>query len=116
MKKACCTVALALSLLFCGLSLFNMNLLRPLHAKNGTDQDIDEARDALAVTYKRHCASCHDRAVMGAPKPGDRRFQEPIDILVKNAINGIGNMPARGHTTSLSEDEIRNVIIYMASP
>lgn len=53
---------------------------------------------------------------MGAPKPGDSRFLEDIDILVENAIKGIGKMPARGHATFLSDDEIRAVIEFMKSP
>jgi cytochrome c5 len=53
---------------------------------------------------------------MGAPKPGDPRFLEDIDILVENAIKGIGNMPARGHATFLSDDEVRSVVEYMKSP
>lgn len=116
MKKVCYTAVLALALSLCGLSPFNMNLILPLQAQTGMDQRPNEVSEPAAVIYKRNCASCHDRALMGAPKPGDRRFQEPIDILVMNAINGIGNMPARGHATSLSEDEIRVIIEYMALP
>lgn len=53
---------------------------------------------------------------MGAQKPGDPRFSEDIDILVENAIKGIGNMPERGHATFLSDDEVRSVVEYMKSP
>lgn len=70
----------------------------------------------VAAVYKRNCASCHDRGIMGAQKPGDPRFSEDIDILVENAIKGIGNMPERGHATFLSDDELRSVVEYMKSP
>ncbi len=108
------TIVLALS--FCGLSVFNMNLLHPLYAKTGMVQKGKEASDETAVTYKKNCASCHDRGIMGAPKPGDLRLQEDIDVLVKNAINGIGNMPARGHASFLSDVEVRSIVEFMASP
>lgn len=69
---------------------------------------------SAAAAYKKNCSSCHDHGVMGAPQPGHQRFSKNIDQLVTNAINGIGRMPARGHTVFLSDTEIRSIVEYMA--
>lgn len=65
---------------------------------------------SAATAYKKNCSSCHDHGVMGAPHPGTQRFSKDIDSLVTNAINGIGNMPARGHASFLSDAEVRSIV------
>ena len=52
---------------------------------------------------------------MDAPKPGHQRFSKDIEVLVTNAINGIGRMPARGHAAFLSDAEVRSIVEYMVS-
>ncbi len=115
MKKIFCTFALVAALLFCGLAINNRSLLPHVQANTDANQNQQEISEPEVTLYQKNCASCHEREVMGAPKPGDPRFQEDIEVLVDNAINGIGNMPARGHAAFLSDDEIRSIIKYMAS-
>jgi len=111
MRKTC----FVLTLLACCFALYSTNLFssKPAHAKH---QIITTTDNPAAAVYNSNCASCHQRGIMGAPKPGDSRFLEDIDILVENAIKGIGNMPVRGHASFLSDDEVRSVVEYMKSP
>ncbi|MBW6510077.1 MAG: c-type cytochrome [Desulfuromonadales bacterium] len=105
-----------LTLLACCLALYSTDLLSSKHAHARTHQIMTAMDNPAAATYNSNCASCHQRGVMGAPKPGDSRFLADIDMLVENAIKGIGNMPARGHAAFLSDDEIRAVVEFMRSP
>lgn len=67
-----------------------------------------------SVLYQKNCRSCHDHNIFDAPGLGHERFRADIEILGANAINGIGNMPARGHAAFLSDDDIRAIVKYMA--
>lgn len=107
---------LSLTLLACCLVLYNTSLVSSKHVHARSHQIMTTTDNPVAAVYNSNCASCHQRGVMGAPKPGDSRFLEDIDILVENAIKGIGNMPARGHATFLSDDEVRAVVEFMRSP
>jgi cytochrome c5 len=67
------------------------------------------------------CSKCHAAGVGGAPKIGDQkawlpRVRKGIDYLVHSAIHGHGGMPARGGLSNLTDNEIRNAIIYMFNP
>lgn len=66
---------------------------------------------------------CHAAGVAGAPKPGDKadwgpRIAQGKDRLYKHAIEGFtgakGMMPARGGGTSLSDDEVKAAVDFMA--
>ena len=64
------------------------------------------------------CGSCHLTGKNGAPKIGDRAAWTPLvsrglDAVTAAAVNGHGNMPARGGLANLTESEIRNTILYM---
>lgn len=116
MNKIRFTASLVLSLLICSLAVYGLSVPSSSQAQDDTDQYTQEAVSRVAAIYRRNCASCHDHAIMGAPKPGDPRFSADIDILVENAIKGIGRMPARGHATFLTDDEIRSVIEGLMAP
>jgi len=73
--------------------------------------------------YGKTCAMCHAAGVAGAPKPGDKadwgpRIAQGKDTLYKHAIEGFtgakGMMPARGGGTSLSDDEVKAAVDFMA--
>jgi cytochrome c5 len=71
-----------------------------------------------AAVYGGLCMSCHDAGVAGAPMKGSdmmaQRLEEKgLEMLVSNAINGIGIMPARGGNPALTDDEIRAAVEYM---
>ena len=72
-----------------------------------------------AALYKQACFACHDAGVAGAPKLGDKALWAPriatgTDAMVQTVITGKGAMPPKGGTT-LSEDEIRQVVEYMTA-
>ena len=73
--------------------------------------------------YGKTCALCHSAGVAGAPKPGDKddwgpRIAQGKDTLYKHAIEGYtgakGMMPARGGSASLSDDEVKAAVDFMA--
>ena len=74
--------------------------------------------------YGKTCAMCHAAGVAGAPKPGDKedwgpRIAQGKDTLYKHAIEGFngqkGAMPAKGGNPSLSDDEVKAAVDYIAS-
>lgn len=73
--------------------------------------------------YGKTCALCHGAGVAGAPKPGDKadwgpRIAQGKETLYKHAIEGFtgskGMMPARGGGTSLTDDEVKAAVDFMA--
>lgn len=66
------------------------------------------------------CGMCHTAGLMNAPKIGDKaawapRIAQGYDTLVKNAINGIRGMPAKGGNAALSDNEVTNAMVHMAN-
>lgn len=69
---------------------------------------------------KAVCSGCHGGGLMGSPKIGDKaawapRIAQGYDTLVKNALNGIRSMPAKGGNTALSDAEVTNAMVHMAN-
>jgi len=68
--------------------------------------------------YLRSCASCHDNGLLGAPRLGDQaawqiRIAKGMNVLVKNAIRGIGQMPARGGDPSVRREAVTLAVEYL---
>ena len=66
------------------------------------------------------CAACHGSGVLGSPKIGDKaawgpRIAQGYETLIKHAIEGIRQMPARGGGADLSDNEVAGAIAYMAN-
>jgi cytochrome c5 len=73
--------------------------------------------------YESVCRACHDRqnVMVSAPKAGDaaawsQRMAKGLDRLVDSAVAGIGAMPPSGGCATCSPADIREVILYMATP
>jgi cytochrome c5 len=69
--------------------------------------------------FQKVCSSCHAAGINGAPKVGDHaawgpRIAQGKDTLYTHAINGKGNMPAKGGTT-WPDATIRLAVDYMVS-
>ena len=67
---------------------------------------------------QEQCFKCHQTGEGGAPKIGDRaawipRVKKGLEPVVRAAIGGHDNMPARGGRADLTDAEFRNAIIYM---
>ena len=68
--------------------------------------------------YTKSCAACHASGVMGAPKVGDKAawvdlFAEGEAVMTKNAIKGVGKMPAKGGNMKLTDAEVKAAVVYM---
>lgn len=72
--------------------------------------------------FGKVCAMCHAIGAAGAPKPGDKadwapRIAQGMPTLQKHALEGFtgakGQMPARGASPALTDDEIKAAIAYM---
>lgn len=68
--------------------------------------------------YDKYCVGCHGIGAGGAPKMGEASDWAPkiklgLPSLYKNAIQGIGNMPARGTCATCSDGEIQAAVDYI---
>ena len=69
------------------------------------------------------CSMCHAVGAAGAPKPGDKadwgpRIAQGKDMLYKHALEGFtgakGVMPARGGSATLSDEDVKAAVDFMA--
>ena len=70
--------------------------------------------------YAAACVACHGSGALGAPRfenKGDwnARIGQGYDTLVKNAIEGIRQMPPRGGNADLTDAEVARAVAYMAN-
>jgi cytochrome c5 len=70
--------------------------------------------------FKTVCAACHTTGALNAPKIGDKEaweahIKEGLDVLVKNAIAGINQMPPKGGNPELSDEEVARAVVYLAN-
>ncbi len=74
--------------------------------------------DYTIELYDIYCSACHGVGVSGAPTAFSDEWRDRVDqgmdTLVSHAINGIGNMPAMGTCVECTEDDLRDIIQYMA--
>jgi cytochrome c5 len=80
--------------------------------------DMANSSNQGEKVYQGTCSTCHEAGASEAPKLGDksdwsRVLAKDKELLVQNALNGIGAMPAKGGNPSLSEDDIRAAVDYM---
>ena len=66
------------------------------------------------------CSACPGSGALGSPKIGDKaawgpRIAQGYETLIKHAIEGIRQMPARGGGADLSDNEVAAAIAYMAN-
>ena len=70
--------------------------------------------------YEASCQACHGGAGPGVPHVGKKedwapRIKQGKDTLHKHAIEGFNAMPAKGGNGSLSDDEVKAAVDYMAN-
>ena len=70
--------------------------------------------------YEASCQACHGGAVPGVPHVGKKedwapRIKQGKDTLHKHAIEGFNSMPAKGGNGSLSDDEVKAAVDFMAN-
>lgn len=92
--------------------------LAPIGSVNAVDKTVVKAARSGEAVYNAVCTSCHAAGVLNAPKIDDKgawapRVANGLDGLMKNAINGLNSMPARGGDPSITDEELSNAIVYM---
>ncbi|MFN0038697.1 MAG: c-type cytochrome [Burkholderiales bacterium] len=70
--------------------------------------------------YRSVCAVCHDAGVLAAPKLADAaawkpRFAQGKKTLVRNAVKGIRQMPARGGNPTLTDAEVERAVVFIGN-
>lgn len=74
--------------------------------------------------FNKTCAMCHASGAAGAPILGDKadwgpRIAQGADVLYTHAIEGFtgqkGAMPARGGSSTLSDEEVKAAVDYMVA-
>lgn len=86
-----------------------------------TGCDSDSGQSALGKQlYEANCKVCHAQGLNGAPILGNRkmwgkRLTQGPDLLIQHAIEGYGLMPAKGGKTSLSDEQVAEIVRYMVS-
>jgi cytochrome c5 len=68
--------------------------------------------------YEKYCTGCHTTGAGGAPKIGDAtawapRIKQGLNVMYKNAINGIRGMPPKGTCISCTNQEIQDAVNYI---
>ena len=84
----------------------------------------DAGGEATAVAfspegvYQSVCHTCHGTGVLESPRIDDtaewkKRLAEGLDTVYQKAIQGVGNMPAKGGLTDISDQNFKKIIDYM---
>ena len=75
----------------------------------------------VPAKYNATCMACHGFGAAGAPITGNKDAWAPrlaggIDAMVASAKAGKGAMPPMGLCSDCSDDELKELITYMATP
>lgn len=94
--------------------------IKPVGHLVALDPNAPRVEKSGKEVYDAVCASCHASGALGAPKfdsKGDwgGRIGQGFNTLVKHAIEGIRQMPARGGDGDLSDIEVARAVAYMAN-
>lgn len=94
--------------------------LEPVGTIDFVDASAPKVLKTGEAVYASACAACHNAGAAGAPKFGDQsqwgdRLTKGFDTLWKNAVNGIGTMPAKGGNSSLDDIEVARAVAYMGN-
>ena len=75
---------------------------------------------SVEETYEKVCAACHKTGISGSPIFGDTaawnaKIQElgGLDKTIETAFKGKGAMLPKGGATNLSDEEFRQIVLYM---
>lgn len=69
------------------------------------------------VVFEQHCMECHASGQREAPVFGDvadwsQRLEQPLDLLIRHAIDGHGRMPPKGDLT-LSDQQVAAAVAFV---
>lgn len=125
---------LGISVLFTGACLLSCNEAEKTETIKTTEASHSKHASAWTPTdpilqkgktiYEAECAMCHDEGEEGAPRLGkasqwDTRKEKPTDELIARAIKGYvgedGEMPAKGGSDYLSDEEVSAAVKFMVA-
>jgi len=94
--------------------------IKPFAQLAALDANAPRVEKAGQEVYDTVCSSCHSSGALGAPRFSNKgdwagRLGQGYDTLVKHAIEGIRQMPARGGDSDLSDIEVARAVAYMAN-
>lgn len=94
--------------------------IKPVGELAVVDASAPRVEKQGSAVFDEVCTSCHTSGALGAPKFGNAgewspRIKQGYDTLVKHAIEGIRQMPARGGNPDLSDIEVARAVVYMAN-
>ncbi|MHB1052088.1 MAG: c-type cytochrome [Thiobacillus sp.] len=94
--------------------------IKPVAQLAALDANTPKVEKSGQEVYDAVCASCHTPGALGAPKFDNKgdwagRLGQGYDTLIKHAIEGIRQMPARGGDGDLSDTEVARAVAYMAN-
>jgi cytochrome c5 len=84
----------------------------------------EEANEVGRKAFGAVCSMCHASGTAGAPRLGDQadwgpRIAQGMDVLYKHSLEGFtgekGMMPARGGSTTISDDDVKAAVDYMVA-
>ena len=92
----------------------------PAEAKPVEKADASSAKVDGKAVFEANCKMCHGGTIPGAPVVGKNddwapRIKQGKETLHKHALEGFNTMPAKGGNTSLSDDEVKAAVDYMAN-
>jgi len=94
--------------------------IKPFAQLVALDANAPRVEKSGKEVYDAVCTSCHASGALGAPRFDNRgdwggRLGQGYDTLVKHAIEGIRQMPARGGDSDLSDIEMARAVAYLAN-
>lgn len=94
--------------------------IKPVAQLAALDANAPKVEKSGQEVYDAVCVSCHTPGALGAPKLNSNgdwagRLGKGFDALVKSAIEGFNQMPARGGDGDLSDIEVARAVAYMAN-
>jgi len=94
--------------------------IKPVAQLAALDANAPKVEKSGQEVYDAVCTSCHTPGALGAPKFNNKgdwagRLGQGYDTLIKHAIEGIRQMPARGGDGDLSDIEVARAVAYMAN-
>ncbi len=94
--------------------------IKPVAQLAALDANAPKVEKSGQEVYDAVCFSCHTSGALGAPRLDNKgdwtgRLGQGYDTLIKHAIEGIRQMPARGGDGDLSDTEVARAVAYMAN-
>ena len=94
--------------------------IKPFATLAALDANAPKVEQTGEQVFTGVCTSCHTPGALGAPKFNSKsdwgpRIGQGYDTLVKHALEGIRQMPARGGSPDLSDIEVARAVAYMAN-